>query len=487
MAVDLVFGALEASLQSPTQQWEDVLGTIRGVASFAVSDGYGRKSQELVLRLLEKREELGAAGGVVDALARQFGLYPYMQLSDALSLRDALAYEAHRTDLEVDGESIVFHREQASVYHSLLRGDNVILSAPTSFGKSLIIDALLASGSYENVVVVMPTLALIDETRRRLGKFKSHKVITHGSQSLSRRNIFVMTQERVLNRLPEVPIDLFVIDEFYKLSPSHEAQDDDGRSLLLNQAFYELRKCSAQFYMLGPNVRAIQFGVEEKIDARLVVSDYSTVVSEVIHVPPGNDDEARLLDLVPTIEGQTIVYCSSPARANRVASILAEKFCEHHPATAQAADWAADNYHPEWSFARCLRQGVGIHHGQVPRSLGQFVVRRFNEGRLRFLVCTSTLIEGVNTSDKNVVMYDNKINKKAIDFFTFSNIKGRSGRMFRHFIGRVFLFHDPPDEDLPQVDLPIVSQPDTAPPHTSDTSGFGRLNRRFNREAETLP
>ena len=79
---------------------------------------------------------------------------------------------------------------------------------------------------------------------------------------------------------------------------------------------------------------------------------------------------------------------------------------------------------------------------------------------IRYLVCTSTLIEGVNTKAKNVVIYDNKINKSSIDFFTFNNIKGRSGRMGQHYIGHVYLFDTPPSDPLPLVDIPVFSEPD---------------------------
>ena len=94
------------------------------------------------------------------------------------------AYEAHRPE-NMD-EKLVFHRAQAHVYNLLMSGENVALSAPTSFGKSLIIDAAIASGKYRNIVIVVPTLALIDETRRRLTqKFgDDFKVITRSSQQM---------------------------------------------------------------------------------------------------------------------------------------------------------------------------------------------------------------------------------------------------------------------------------------------------------------
>ena len=75
----------------------------------------------------------------------------------------------------------------------------MVLSAPTSFGKSLIVDALIASGKFKNIVIVVPTISLIDETRRRLSKFKKQfKIVTHSLQSPADKNIYILTQERVL-------------------------------------------------------------------------------------------------------------------------------------------------------------------------------------------------------------------------------------------------------------------------------------------------
>lgn len=122
----------------------------------------------------------------------------------------------------------------------------------------------------------------------------------------------------------------------------------------------------------------------------------------------------------------------------------------------------AREYHPDWAVARALGQGIGVHHGQMPRALAQFMVRSFKDGRLRFLVCTSSLIEGVNTPAKNVIVFD-KIAKANFDFFDYGNIRGRSGRMGIHHVGRVYLFADKPPEELPSVDIPALSQPDDAP------------------------
>ena len=98
--------------------------------------------QEFVLRLLSRIEDFQGIETMIHSLVRQVGLFPYLE-EENLSLKDTIAYEVHRPS--GFKENIVFHHAQAEVYYTLLRGENVVLSAPTSFGKSLIIDSIIAS------------------------------------------------------------------------------------------------------------------------------------------------------------------------------------------------------------------------------------------------------------------------------------------------------------------------------------------------------
>ena len=91
-------------------------------------------------------------------------------------------------------------------------------------------------------------------------------------------------------------------------------------------------------------------------------------------------------------------------------------------------------------------------------------MRLFDESRIDFLLVTSTLIEGVNTAAKNVIILDNTITRKKYDYFTFSNIKGRSGRMMKHYVGRVIVFNPEPKTVALNVDVPMLSQSPAATP-----------------------
>ena len=457
---------IQEALRSPSDAQEHAFEILQSLGRLLGEDPERPMVLDLLIRVLEYREQFEQYSPLLNALIRETGLYPYAEPVH-LSSRDLLALEFHRPAAHSGHSELVFHRVQAQVYWHLVEGENVILSAPTSFGKSIIIDALVDTRQYHRIALVVPTIALIDETRKRLSKFSDHyKIVTHASQldDPRRGTIFVLTQERVIEREDLNNLDLFVIDEFYKLSPENK---DDSRAAILNHAFYKLLKTARQFYLLGPNIRTIPTDFLERFDARLIVSDFVTVASNVERVKrTGHSREAReevLVNLARGIDGSTLVYCQSPASVRRVADLMLEHdIMPILPELGEVVDWISENFHPEWVVARSLARGIGVHHGRLPRALAQLQVRLFNSGKLKFLVCTSTLIEGVNTAAKHVIIYDNKISRKPIDYFTYRNIQGRSGRMFRHFVGTVHLFHDPPQPDLLDVDFPVFSQTETA-------------------------
>jgi hypothetical protein len=450
---------LRAAIDSLESDPDKTFAILKQIGIYLADPQTAIAGQELLLRALEKKASFGHAADLLNALVRSAGLFPYLD-PEALSLRDAIAFEYHRPENMT--EDFVFHREQAHVFRRLMNGDNVILSAPTSFGKSKIIDAVIASGKHQNIAVVVPTLALIDETRRRLSIFRDrYKVITHVTQEPGSRNIFVFTAERTVayDRFP--PVTFFVVDEFYKIDTEGA---DSTRAVALNQAFYKLRRMGAQFYLLGPSIQSVPDGLQEAYRCYFYPTRYATVASEQIRVGGTGSEIQRLVRLCSDLSEPTLIFCRSPARVNEVAAALVGAgLGAQAEGVDAAADWAANEYHPDWIFGRAIRAGVGIHHGRLPRSLAQYVVRCFNELRLRFLVCTSTLIEGVNTKAKNVIIFDNKIAQIPIDFFTFNNIQGRSGRMFEHFVGHVYLFNEPPTAQLPFVDFPLFTQSELTP------------------------
>lgn len=442
----------------------DVLLAINTIVNRSNSEWEGR---DLVIRALDRFSLFDSVEqSLLLNMVRAVGLFPYItpHLSN-MALSDRLAYEAHRVEGVEQG--MVFHHLQAHVFSLIMQSRNVVLSASTSVGKSLVIDAVLAQRRFKKVVVIVPTIALIDETRRRLVKrFKDFNLITHPSQEAvpDTTNVYLLTQERVIQRPDLADVEFFVLDEFYKIDLAND-KDESTRAVDLSLAFHKLAKTGAQFYMLGPHIQKIS-GLDG-YEYHFIPSDYSTVAVDIQNFNLGMRSEERkekLLELVKTLDSPTLIYCQAPPSANRVAEyLIKEAGLTPVVETQEIAAWISKHYHPEWNVAKAISLGIGIHHGGVPRALQQYIVKLFNEGVIKRIICTSTMIEGVNTSAENVIIYDRRLNTSTFDYFTYKNISGRAGRMNKYFIGKVFMLEAPPLEQGLTVEYPIGHQNESSP------------------------
>ena len=398
------------------------------------------------------------------------GLYPYV-IPELLDKSSLLNYEYYKSPYL---ENVYLHQEQQQLSIDLRSGKAVIVSAPTSFGKSLLIEEVVSSRQYRNIVIIQPTLALLDETRKKLLKYKEvYKIIVSTSQepSIDTGNIFLFTGERVVEYEKFQDIGFFVIDEFYKLSLNR----DDDRAIALNQAFLKLLKFTSKFYMLGPMIRSIPVSVIERFDLVWQRTDFATVSVDESNVDiknkkkgPARTEEKKiaLFELLYRTEQPTLIYCSTPARCTDLTIELLEFLNENKYAVKtenvgdnlEMAEWIKQNLNKDWVLVDALQNSIAFHHGALPRHLGSSVVDAFNNGSIKFLFCTATLIEGVNTSAKNVILYDKTKGAKPIDFFDYKNIAGRSGRMRKHYIGNVIRFENEPQQLELDIDIPILTQ-----------------------------
>ncbi len=400
-------------------------------------------------------------------LIEAVGFYPYikkykMSIVD-LDAKIRMAY--HRSDF-IQGK--VLHRGQKELSNLIFTKKNVIVSAPTSFGKSLLIEEIVASGIYQNIVIIQPTLALLDETRIKLRKYSNrYKIIVRTSQPVAtdKGNIFLLTAERVLEYPEMPPIQLLVIDEFYKLSKIRQ----DNRANILNIAFLRLmRNPDCRFYFLGPNIDDISDGFKEKYKAVFYKTDYSLVYTEsedlynsVHRKHGGKVDEEDIFSVLDGMDDQSLIFCSSPSTARKLAFL----YCNHlecngifKKADIPLVEWIGENLSMDWSLAHCLSNEIGVHDGSMPKHITTSTIRYFNEKKLKYLFCTNTIIEGVNTSAKNVVYYDDHIGTRRVDYFDYSNIRGRAGRLMEHCIGRIINMKEPPEREEMVVDIPAFTQ-----------------------------
>jgi hypothetical protein len=413
---------------------------------------------------------------LVNHLIRETGLFPYLE-PETSNWEERFIYNAFKVDVGEE-KPLTLHREQSFLLKSLLEGRNIAVSAPTSFGKSFVIDAYIKIKKPNNVLIIVPTLALTDETRRRLYKKFAHeyKIITTSDVELSDKNIFIFPQERAMNYINIVEsFDIMIVDEFYKAS----SKFDKERSPSLIRAMIRLGAKSNQKYYLAPNITSIDSNPFTE-DMEFIRLDFNTVFLEKheLYNQINNNEEKseKLLEILSVNRGKSLIYAGTYSNIDSLTYLFLDTYEPvKNELLEMFADWLSKNYDVNWSLTKLISREIGVHNGRLHSSLSQIQVKLFEEETgIRNLISTSSIIEGVNTSAENVIIWRNRKGSAKLDDFTYKNIIGRGGRMFKHFIGKIYILEQPPIEGQTQLDIPF---PDEILGDLDDTKYEGLLTK----------
>lgn len=418
------------------------------------------EARDTLIKLLEHHEKNNLTyTPLLNHLIRETGLYPYMQ-TDSATWQDRFVHEAFKVN---NGEeNVTLHREQSLLLKAILDGESIAVSAPTSFGKSFILDAFIALKSPQNVLIIVPTIALMDETRRRIYKKFSdkYKIITTTDTPLAEKNILIFPQERALTYLDDLKsLDLLVVDEFYKASEELDKERASG----LVRALIGFGKIAKQKYFLAPNVKNLKDNPFTK-DLRFIeLLNFNTVYlqkHELYKELEKGDERQKsdaLIKILHETDGKTLIYAGTHTNVDTLSNLLNTKLdVESNKLLSSFSEWLAENYSVNWGLTNLVQRKTGIHTGRLHRSLSQIQIKLFEEPTgLKNIISTSSIIEGVNTSAQNVVIWRNKIGTSNLSDFTYKNIIGRGGRMFKHFVGQIYLLEEPPAEKITELNISL--------------------------------
>ncbi|PAA28169.1 DEAD/DEAH box helicase [Pseudomonas fragi] len=429
-----------------------------------ITEGNEFSARNELIKLLDyfQRQKLEYTP-LLNNLIRQTGLYPYLELGSSI-WQDRYVHESFKVDTGAP-ELVTLHREQSLLLSKLLSGKSVAVSAPTSFGKSFVIDSFISIKKPKNIAIIVPTIALTDETRRRLQrKFGlDYKIITTSDQELSDQNIFIFPQERSISYVDKIDVlDMLVIDEFYKASSVF----DKERSPSLLKAILKLGDKATQRYFLAPNINKLKDNIFTK-GMEFCSLDFNTVFLEKqdLYKEIGKDETKKsqeLLRILDSTTGKTLIYAGTYTNIEKLSTlILSNRNKQNTKLLSNFSKWLANNYDPNWGLTNMVLRGTGIHNGQLHRSLSQIQIKLFEEpDALQTIISTSSIIEGVNTSAQNVILWSNLSGKgrARITDFTYKNIIGRGGRMLRHFVGKIYILEEPPKETDNALNLEIPDE-----------------------------
>lgn len=362
------------------------------------------------------------------------------------------------------------------------RLNRFFLSASTSFGKTFVVYEIIKKMQYDNVVLLFPTIALLSENLERIiadNKYQyfkdNYKIHTLSEvNQLGKKNLFIYTPERFLSFIEKqnntMSFGFVFIDEAYKIDNEYyldEIVKENERDVayriathysLFNRSdillagpyieFSDSKTNSFKIFLERNNIELLNFN-----DIEIVGKSYHEVKSAkkikiddtfIVEFEDNNKNH-RLVSILKGLKEHrenSIVYCSTKPLSEKYAKTVVESKINNNWNISKYADFIQHlktNFHEDWILIKGLENGIGIHHGLIPKYIQKEIISLFNRGYIPILFSTTTITEGVNTSAKNLIVLHDKKGNKELKKFDAQNIAGRAGRFLAHFSGRVIV------------------------------------------------
>lgn len=370
-----------------------------------------------------------------------------------------------------------FTDAQYNVFEEMKKRNHYSFSGSTSFGKSFIFEAftkhiIKEHNKTDNIAFIVPTKALINQVGNRIKEIVDefgYKVITTPvipKVFLNQDNkyIFVFTAERLILYFTDKnnpQIDYLFVDEAHKL-----LSKKDTRTPLLYHALVLAKRKSVNIYFASPNipnadifleminnstdesmsiiespVTQNRFFIDTIENKSFMISDYGDDI-----VFPKFDfkenDVTGNLQLVLKIfseDRQSIIYCNTVDKTIQTAINFADRLSKiNSEEIDEVIKLIDERIHHQYYLKKCLNKGIAYHFGGIPEEIKLRIENLYKQGLIKFLFCTSTLLEGVNLPAKNIFILSEKIGDGKMSDIDFWNLAGRAGRLRKDISGNIF-------------------------------------------------
>lgn len=396
---------------------------------------------------------------------------------------------------------------QKEIWNKCLESKFIGVSAPTSAGKSYVIllksiENILKTGG--NIVYVVPTLSLITQVvndyHQKIKEFglNDYDILTSYDESENNNKIYVLTPERAISAYNEDEkpfgnVNTFIVDEIQNIERIENEKDE--RSKILFDSLVELSFSYNPNLIVfsGPRVSGLKdmgfdiFEEEKSVEIRTdsspvtnftysiakkgkkyffnqysqINNNYSSIEiknTEVIKIGGKQYDDKYFayLNTVVDLLGEgtkNVIFAPSSGMARKIAVNLSSKTNNIRNSNSKEIDglihYISSTVHRNYDLTKTLKNHIVYHHGKVPLHIRNVLEYSIKEKMIDNIVCTTTLMQGVNLPAQNVIMRNGYLSTSSRDGkmpkltnYEISNLRGRAGRLLKDFIGRTFVLDE---------------------------------------------
>lgn len=415
-----------------------------------------------------------------------------------------------KSEVMIDGKVLLLTMPQKRMWDKIDEHPVLGISAPTSAGKSYLITLKCVEILRKKqgiVVYIVPTISLVSQVssdfHAQLGNFglSDYRIkTTYNSESVYEKTIYVFTQEKAMaafsqQERPFTHVRVLVVDEIQNIE--RVAAEDDQRAKRLYDAITEFRHNSLIDHIVisGPRIRGLKtlgiemFGVDsdsEEVSSSPVASltysiykkrksvflfrQYSDLLDEPIELELGTNQDWRwfgqasytdefhsfLNDFLKRLgdDAINVVFSPTSRQSRKTALQLLDQTSPGTPPDESdelrsLIEYLKETVHPKYEMCNALENGVAYHHGKVPPHARRAIEHAIKSKLVRNVVCTTTLMQGVNLPAQNIIIRTPKLFVKrqggydpVLTNYELANLRGRAGRLFKDLLGRAFVLEE---------------------------------------------
>ncbi|XP_034194144.2 DNA polymerase theta isoform X1 [Osmia lignaria lignaria] len=392
---------------------------------------------------------------------------------------------------------------------------NLVYSAPTSAGKTLVAEILMIKTILERhkkAIFILPFVSVVREKMYYFQDLLSDSGIrVQGFMGgiappggFSATHVAIATIEKansLINRLMEeneiVNLGAVVIDELHLVGDPHRGY---LLELLLTKLKYmTVRDENINIQLIGmsatlPNLsllaswlnaelyktefRPVPLNEQCKI-GKNIYDNKLHLIRTLISMPELTTDSGDIIHLcIETIsDGHSVlIFCPTKNWCEKLAEQIAVAFYKLGRGDTKLAEilrHQLDSTLISETLEQLKRSPIGLdnvlnntvsfgtafHHAGLTMDERDIIEGAFRSGSLRVLVATSTLSSGVNLPARRVIIRSPMFNGKLLDSLTYRQMIGRSGRMGKDTAGESILICEPSEQKAAEVLLSASLQP----------------------------
>ncbi|WP_226499311.1 helicase-related protein [Pseudomonas sp. MWU16-30322] len=176
---------------------------------------------------------------------------------------------------------------------------------------------------------------------------------------------------------------------------------------------------------------------------------------------------------------KSIIYCNSKSDTIGLALDFAANLPQKkNKEVDEVISLIEEHLHKKYYLIDCLKKGVAFHFGNLPQRIRERIEWLFENRKIDYIFCTSTLLEGVNLPAKNIFILSNAIGLTKFSDIDFWNLCGRAGRLTKELSGNIICTRAEKRKnrwDRPEIDLNVVRRKDIKKLEPQLISGKGNF------------